>query len=260
MALEAIKGNSLGILPPAIAARVADCPVIMQAIEDCAKDVPHETDNIEYWMAVGPSFEEGRLRTDDRTLEPHVTEFLARMRDKNMSILDVGCGIGRTSDIVWAQGFRNYTGIDVSQDNILAAAIGIKGFQFEVANILDFRPGTVFNSAIVSDVLLYMYPPEQIKALMNLQSMLSPGAPVLVRWAPGDNKIEIKKRDVEGGETMKGFVFLASEGYIRQIMGISGFSVNSIKHEEIQRNFSTKEKRVQPYLIIHAEKSAAEKK
>jgi len=254
MQFEAIRGNSLSILPPAVAAKVAACPIIMQAIESCATDVPSGADNIEYWRTIGPSFEDAKIKRDDRTLEPHVRDLLASVRDRNKSILDVGCGVGRLSDFVWVQGFRNYTGIDVSQDNILAAAIGLKGFQFEVADILDYRPGVVFNAAIVSDVLLYMYPPEQIKALINLQSILNPGAPILVRWAPGNNKIEKKTGDIEGGEIVKGFAFLASEEYIRQIMGISGFSVISITTEAVPINVGTKDERIQPYLIVHAKK------
>src|SRR5215813_4208105 len=88
----------------------------------------------------------------------YVNHFLTLPR-----VLDVGCGHGRLLQVLEPFGFESYTGIDVSDEAIVAAGVcGIARASFEVADFEDYTPAGKFDAVIFNESLYYANRPVEV--------------------------------------------------------------------------------------------------
>ncbi len=209
--------------------------------------------NSRYWENTVDKFESDKL--SDHTLDPHIDKFLSSYDSLRSTLLEIGCGIGRAADIIIPR-VSQYTGIDVAQSaiNNARARFSHTNANFDQADILTYTPPIKFNSVIATDVLLYLSPKGQMSALRNIYSLLKPGAPILLRWAPGNDEFLIKEKPTPTGK-VSGWVFLASESYIEQLLQVTGFNVGSIMKETVRINGGTESEKSQEYLLVNANRS-----
>lgn len=211
-------------------------------------------DNNAYWAKTGEDFETHKL--NDRTLDPHINAFLDKLANTIKSVIEFGCGIGRTASVLRARGFHNYTGVDVCEKAVAIARQRLPEMGFEVGNILTRRANKRFDAAIATDVLLYLSPEDQIRALLNVNKALKKEAQIILRWAPGENNVLIKSKTV-GGEQIEGWVFLVTAEYIKELLRLTGFSlVQPIQREAVVINPGNPlYEKQQDYLVILGKKS-----
>ena len=236
------------ILPPQIRVRLSRFgDLIIQGHKAFQASRAPKIDINRYWELTGPDFERGKLL--DVSLVPHISRFLDLIPDQASSILDVGCGIGRTYDLLSSRGYTNYNGIDICQSSIEDALTRHPGVRFINESLLSYEPGRVFDSAIATDVLLYLSPLDQIRALLKMRSIIKPEVPVLIRWAAGNNNVEIKSKKV-GNETVEGWVFLIDLPYLEQLLRVMGFDLDRYDLERVRLS----DGRILPYhiAIVHS--------
>jgi|GEM_PF-6981192 len=217
-----------------------------------ASRAPHIS-NPDYWRKTVEEFEKGKLDKCDATLDPHVSELIRILGTPNKSIIEYGCGIGRTADLFFRSGFTDYLGIDIAERAIELATQRTGRASFHVGDILNYSAGTLFDAAVATDVLLYLSPEDQIRALINIGTSLVPGAFVLTRWAPGDELIGFKKKPLKPSGFIEGWVFHATPGYLRDLFITCGYRLierpgYKLIHEETL-NTGVKE---QKYLVVFA--------
>ncbi len=245
------KVGNLRQLPVKVINQIGPGSLIFQAQAHFFISAASVIDNTAYWDIIGEDFETGKI--DDHTLDPQLRTFFDILADPQRAIVEFGCGIGRAADSLVSQGFRNYLGADVAEKVIEIARGRNTGLEFRVGNILTFNSQRHFDAAIVTDVLLYLSPFNQIRALLNLSDLLKRGALVLLRWAPGRNEFLIK--DKKSGA--RGWVFLASEEYIKILLKISGFILERpVLREAVVINPGTSVEKTQEYLVIFARKKS----
>ena len=254
---SAITGIEFRSLPQQIRRQAQQLPLLVQAQRRYLQTSAPLISNRVYWQKIVEKFETDKL--NDHTLDPHVNTFLDGLVDPAKSVIEFGCGIGRAAALLESRGFRNYTGIDIAERAIEIAHSRLPNMEFEVGNILAFRAGRRFDAAIATDVLLYLSPEKQIKALINMRKSLKDRAPIILRWAPGEKGIEndvlIKPPKTVDGEKVECWVFLATEEYIQQLLDITGFSLTRPIHRDaVIINPGTEHQKSQDYFVIYAEK------
>lgn len=101
--------------------------------------------------------------------------------DRNARILDVGCASGATMRFLEAKGFKNFYGIDISEDAINhCRSLGIKNVFVMDGARLRFQD-ELFDVIIASDVLEHIK--DEGKALLEWSRTLKPGG-VLIVFVP----------------------------------------------------------------------------
>ncbi len=107
------------------------------------------------------------------------------------NILDMGCGYGFMSYMLHFAGpERNIVGIDYDEEKIAVAANGFcKGekLNFVQADIVTYTMDKNYDAIIISDVLHYITPEEQIQVIENCITHLQPGGKLIIR--DGDTDI-----------------------------------------------------------------------
>ncbi len=242
-------------LPPQARQRACRSPLLVQAQRRYLQSHAPLIDNNRYWAKIGVKFETDRL--NDTTLVLDISMFLDILGNPEKAVIEFGCGIGRTADLLVDDGFHDYTGIDICEKVVQLARERLPGLEFLTNDILTYQSVRHFDAAIVTDVLLYLSPEQQLQALLNLNSLLKPGAPVMIRWAPGNNEVRINQPKEVDGEHLASWVFLASPEYIQNLLRVSGFTLTRpIDQESHTINQGTKYEKLQDYLMVLAEKTA----
>ena len=232
--------------------RARTLPLLVRAQSRYMSSDAPNIDNRVYWQKVVEQFEKHRLSVNDRSLDVDLHKFMDRVGSAEKSVIEFGCGIGRAVPTLHSRGFTNYLGTDICARAVEMAQERLPGVSFMEADILDFRSKQKFDSVIATDVLLYLSPEDQIRALLNVRNSLAPDAPLLVRWAPGNDEIDASKQ-IKGTD-IRGWVFLASKEYVRSLLSITGFKLtDDIVQEEAL--IDPEANRKPPYLKIFAEKA-----
>lgn len=106
--------------------------------------------------------------------------------DKNARILELGCGMGHFAYFCVGEGYKNYIGIDASEENIIyiKKTFG-KKLDVKVMDIMDIleeeeRENTC-DAVIFNDVIEHLTKPEIIRVLDGIHRVLAPGGVLLVK-------------------------------------------------------------------------------
>jgi 2-polyprenyl-3-methyl-5-hydroxy-6-metoxy-1,4-benzoquinol methylase len=88
-------------------------------------------------------YDEAAIKKGDEILINEVSRFsivtgLLALFDRQLHILDIGCGAGHLFKWLHSTGFKNYTGIDFSPQMISQAKKFYPDQQFVIANLIDF--------------------------------------------------------------------------------------------------------------------------
>ena len=103
-------------------------------------------------------------------------EAFASLLEPGSRVLDVGCGAGRPiASYLVDQGFH-VTGIDISERMIAKArALGLRNADFQVADVLEYRPPAPFDAVIAFDSLWHVDWSSQAALYGHLASFLRDG-------------------------------------------------------------------------------------
>jgi len=93
--------------------------------------------------------------------------------DKNLNILDIGCGLGQLLNYLKEKGFKNLTGIDINDESILAC----KKSGLSVEKVTDIREYAAnstkkFDRIVMSHVLEHIDKESIIDTLIHIKKYL----------------------------------------------------------------------------------------
>jgi 2-polyprenyl-3-methyl-5-hydroxy-6-metoxy-1,4-benzoquinol methylase len=100
----------------------------------------------------------------------------------NASVLDIGCGEGPIADFLTPDQKRQYVGVDISKEAVIAAkkargSGGESGLKFVHAPAHEFAPVNKFDVVVFSEVLYYV---EYEKVLKQYEGYLNPGGIIII--------------------------------------------------------------------------------
>lgn len=103
-----------------------------------------------------------------RYLSPYFTD-----QDKDLSVLDIGCGLGQMLIFLKSNGFKNLSGIDINEESITAC----KKNGLAVEKITDIRDyakqaGKKFDRIVMSHVLEHLDKESIIDTLLHIKKYL----------------------------------------------------------------------------------------
>ncbi|OHC88891.1 MAG: hypothetical protein A2546_07255, partial [Sphingobacteriia bacterium RIFOXYD2_FULL_35_12] len=81
-------------------------------------------------------------------------------------ILDVGCGLGTTTDFLIGSQKKQYLGLDISEEALKKALI--KKVKFKNTDFANFKSVTKFEIIIFNEVLYYMNEADALKQALNI--------------------------------------------------------------------------------------------
>lgn len=108
---------------------------------------------------------------------------------KGGTLLDLGCGSGRpVAGYCISKGFR-VTGIDYATTMITLARETYPNSEWQVADIRDYSPETLFDGVYSWDGFFHLSIPEQRQALPRLSSWVKPGGSLLLTVGPEEGEV-----------------------------------------------------------------------
>lgn len=133
------------------------------------------------------------IRNDGETLlnvrSGYLKNFIRKFfpRDKNLHILEVGCGYGALIYYARLLGYRNITGIDVSIEQVtLAENLGIHGVSLgDLHNIVSASTEEAFGAIIAFDVMEHMDRNELIQFLEGVKRILKKNGQLILHIPNG---------------------------------------------------------------------------
>ncbi len=167
---------------------------------------------------------------------------------KTGKILDIGCGYGMMAYMLhYTSPHREILGIDYDEDKILMAK-NIPNrktkINFEYCNILNYE-FEKYDGIIISDVLHYLRPQEQISILCKSIQSLLPGGTLVIR--DGNNELKARHRKTQLTEFLstKIFSFNKTEKYglsflssstIQEIAASYNVTITEIENSKVTSN------------------------
>ena len=109
--------------------------------------------------------------------------------NKNIYILDIGCGMGHFIYYLQKKGYQNYLGVDISKENINFCKT--KGFHVEHVDIFDFLKSNVepFDVIIMNDVIEHLNKEEILRLLDLMYNNLAEEGTVIIKSPNSSNPI-----------------------------------------------------------------------
>lgn len=109
--------------------------------------------------------------------------------NKDCRILDVGCGLGHFLYFLEREGYRNYLGIDISEENF--ELLKGRGFNVRLCNMLDFFHEDLepFDLIVMNDVIEHLSKEEIMQALEGINKNLADGGIVIIKSSNASNPI-----------------------------------------------------------------------
>lgn len=113
----------------------------------------------------------------------HQERFIDDYFDKELPVLDIGCGFGRQACLVASKGFRVY-GIDTSQAFVdiakdLFAKHRYQGV-FACTDLMKTTPGTAYKNVLLFDVLEHIIPYRRRTFVRRMAAVTEPGGTVIM--------------------------------------------------------------------------------
>ncbi len=153
-------------------------------------------------------------------------------------ILDIGCGYGFLSYMLhFTSNDRDITGVDYDQEKIATAQhsyLRSDRIRFFASDILKFNFET-YNCIIISDVLHYLQPDDQLKVLEKCHASLLPGGKLIIR--DGNKDLKNRHKGTELSEFMSTKVVNFNQ---TKSEGLFFLSAETIKNFASQHQMSAK--------------------
>lgn len=96
-------------------------------------------------------------------------------KDKNITILDLGCGMGQFLNFCWHEGYKNCTGIDVSRENVnFVKKQHLSNMKVYCSSITDFLydKEQCFDVIVLNDVIEHLTKEEIFDVMDDVQKAL----------------------------------------------------------------------------------------
>lgn len=150
-------------------------------------------------------------------------EFLPE--DKNAKILDIGCGLGQFLYFLEKQGYKNYYGIDVSEQQIKFCQDKVTK-KVETTDIFGFLKGKKeqFDLVVANDVLEHIPKGKLFEILELVHQSLKPEAKFFAKVPNMSNPFGLMDRYSDFTHEI-GF----TEFSLREVLVMSGFKIIKIK-------------------------------
>lgn len=131
-----------------------------------------------------------------RILHLHYNIALGCLEDADKNVADIGCGLGRFSELINRSG-RNVVGIDTSSTAIKKATKRFPKIKFEVGDVRFWKPHdkTLFNAIFLMDCYHRMDKQDKKLALENVYNNLEDGGKVIIAYGL-DEYISNRKTNV----------------------------------------------------------------
>jgi 2-polyprenyl-3-methyl-5-hydroxy-6-metoxy-1,4-benzoquinol methylase len=140
-------------------------------------------------------------------------------KDRNIRILDIGCGLGHFLYFLETEGYLNYIGIDMSEENIRYCKQ--HGFSVEKADVFTFlnQKNSSFDVILMNDVLEHFSKPEIIEILKKIHTCLNEQGMIIIKVPNAANPILAShSRYIDFTHEL-----LFTETSIFQVLAIAGF-------------------------------------
>jgi 2-polyprenyl-3-methyl-5-hydroxy-6-metoxy-1,4-benzoquinol methylase len=176
----------------------------------------------------------GKIHTDSRDFIVQLPYFKKNYlkhlpADKSAKILDLGCGMGHFLNFLENEGYKNYLGIDLSEENIEFCKKN--GFNVKHGNIFDFlrnSPGS-FDAIIMNDIIEHLEKTEILELLKIILTKLNSGGRLIIKAPNASNPI------MASSSRYYDFTheLLFTEESLSQVLRISGFTKVSIYPQDL---------------------------
>lgn len=148
-------------------------------------------------------------------------------QNRNVSVLEIGCGSGAMLRALRQAGFRTVHGIDIAPQQVeFCRAQGLSNV--ECADAISYLRETrkKFGLIVMSDVLEHLGKDEVVEVLTLVREHLSPAGRIVARVPNMSNPLNIRTRYVDFTHEV-GF----SKETLGQVLRISGFGVTAVYGE-----------------------------
>jgi 2-polyprenyl-3-methyl-5-hydroxy-6-metoxy-1,4-benzoquinol methylase len=140
--------------------------------------------------------------------------------EKNARIIDLGCGMGHFLNFLEVGGYKNYLGVDISEENIEFCKKN--GFNVELGNIFDFlkKSPDNYDVIIMNDIIEHLEKSEILNVLEIIFKKLNPGGRLIIKTPNASNPI------MASSSRYYDFTheLLFTEESLSQVLKISGFN------------------------------------
>jgi 2-polyprenyl-3-methyl-5-hydroxy-6-metoxy-1,4-benzoquinol methylase len=139
-------------------------------------------------------------------------------KNKEIKILDVGCGMGHFLYFLKKEGYKNFVGIDISPQQIEFVKKKISD-KVILGDIFDYLcSGETFDVIVMNDIIEHMNPDNLLKLLRLCYVSLNPDGQIFVKTVNMANPFSSRIRYIDITHQM-GF----TEESLKQILTIAGF-------------------------------------
>jgi 2-polyprenyl-3-methyl-5-hydroxy-6-metoxy-1,4-benzoquinol methylase len=146
-----------------------------------------------------------------------------------VTILDLGCGMGHFLNFLEVEGYSNYLGVDISEENIEFCKKN--GFNVEKGNIFDFlkKSPDTYDAIIMNDIIEHLEKIEIVNLLKIIFQKLNNGGRLIIKAPNASNPI------MASSSRYCDFTHevLFTEESLSQVLRISGFTQVSIYPQDL---------------------------
>lgn len=123
---------------------------------------------------------ENKMKTEELSLKKEILPLLPK--DKNCSILDIGCGFGSLIFMLKKNGYTNLKGIDLSAGQVkVAHEIGLN--EVELQDLLPYLKNNIEKFDVITglDIIEHFSKDELVEVLNSVKASLKPGGTAIFR-------------------------------------------------------------------------------
>jgi 2-polyprenyl-3-methyl-5-hydroxy-6-metoxy-1,4-benzoquinol methylase len=136
----------------------------------------------------------GKIHSDSQEFAVHYRYFRKNYSihlpsDRNAKILDLGCGMGHFLNFLEQEGYKNYIGIDISDENITFCRK--RNFNVALADISEFLTKTneTYDAVVMNDIIEHFEKSEIIIILEAIFKVLHSNGSLIIKTPNAANPI-----------------------------------------------------------------------